>query len=95
MAEITITPGRAGPITATIILTDGKGQALDPKQVSIALSNPAAGVEPITRNATRAADGTWQVTGLILPVNGIWQADLGVLVSDFEQVDLTGPLIVP
>jgi copper transport protein len=58
--------------------------------VTVRLSNRAAGLEPIERRATRAADGAWAVEGLALPVPGRWAVEVEALVSDFEKATLAG-----
>jgi copper transport protein len=88
MAEVTITPGHAGPVSAKISVLTGDFGPLDAKEVTLALSDPAAGVEPIKRPATKSADGTWQVDGLTVPVPGHWDVDVAILLSEFELVHL-------
>jgi copper transport protein len=88
MAEISLTPGRAGPVAVEIALLDGEFGPLAAKEVRIALSNPAAGIEALERQAVRAGDGTWRVSGLILPRAGRWTIELEILVSDFEMLRL-------
>jgi copper transport protein len=88
MADLTISPGRAGPVTASIVVMTGDFGALDAQEVTLVLSNPAAGIEPIRRKAVKAGDGTWQVDDLILPVPGRWTARIEVLISDFDLARL-------
>jgi copper transport protein len=88
MADLTISPGRAGPVTASIVVMTGDFGALDAQEVTLVLSNPTAGIEPIRRKATKAGDGTWQVDDLILPVPGRWAARIEVLISDFDLARL-------
>jgi copper transport protein len=88
MADLAITPGRAGPVTASIVVLTGDFGPLDAKEVTLVLSNPAAGIEPIRRKAAKAGDGSWRVDGLIIPVPGRWTARIDVLISDFEIAKL-------
>jgi copper transport protein len=88
MAEVTVTPGRAGPVSVSIALQTGDFGPLDAKEVTLTLSNPGAGIEPIRRPATKAGDGTWRVDGLVVPVAGRWNIEVGVLISDFDLVRL-------
>jgi copper transport protein len=90
LAEIKVTPGRVGPVNLAISIFDLNGRQLDVKEVSLALSNTGGGIEPITRSAKKAADGSWQVHGLVVPAGGVWTAELALLISDFEQIDLQG-----
>lgn len=88
MADISVTPGRAGPVTITISLLDGEFGPLAAKELRLALSRPEAGIEPIERQAAKQADGSWQVGDLTLPVAGRWTIELEILVSDFEMTRL-------
>ena len=84
MADLTITPGRAGPVIATIVVMTGDFGPLDPREITLVLSNPAAGIEPIRRPATRTGDGTWRVDGLTIPMAGLWTARIDILITDFD-----------
>ena len=88
MVALTVTPGRVGPVRMSLSLMTGDFAALDPKEVTVTVANPSAGIEPIERRAVRVADGTWQVEGLVLPVPGRWRVRVDVLVSDFEKATL-------
>lgn len=87
MADLKLTPGRAGPVTATIVVMRGDFTPLVPKEVTLILSQAAAGIEPIRRVAV-LRDEVWQVDGLTLPASGRWQVRVDALVSDFEKVML-------
>lgn len=90
MADITLTPGRAGPVVAvSVSLLNGEFGPLPAKELRIGLSNPGAGIEPIERQAFRTEDGVWRVEGLALPVAGRWTIELEILVSDFEMLRLS------
>lgn len=88
MADLTITPARAGPVTAEIAVAAGDFGPLAAREVTLLLSNPAAGIEPIRRPASPAGEGLWRVDDLVLPVDGRWSVRIDVLISDFEQVSL-------
>lgn len=90
MAELSITPGRAGEVTASIMVMTGDFGPLDPKEITLVLSKPDSGIEPLKRPAKRVGDGTWKVEGLVIPVPGRWTVGLDILVSDFEMVRIAG-----
>lgn len=92
MAEITVTPGRAGPSVASIVIMTGNFDPLEAKEVTLVLANPQAGIEQIKRPAMKAADGTWRIDGLDLPVAGHWIARVDILISDFEIVRVDGQI---
>ncbi|AZO81537.1 MULTISPECIES: copper resistance protein CopC [unclassified Bosea (in: a-proteobacteria)] len=88
MADVSVTPGRVGPVTITVSLLNGEFGPLAAKELRLTLSRPEAGIEPIERQATRQADGSWQVGDLTLPLAGRWTVELEILVSDFEMTRL-------
>ena len=90
MAEVTLTPGRAGPMKASISIMTGDFGPLDAKEVTLVLSNPAAGIEQIKRPARKADDGMWRVDGLNLPVSGQWTVRVDILITDFERLKIEG-----
>ncbi|RWL18802.1 MAG: copper resistance protein CopC [Mesorhizobium sp.] len=92
MADLSITPGHVGPVAASIVIMTGDFGPLDAEQVTLVLSKPDAGIEPIKRAATKPGDGTWRVDDLVVPVPGRWTARLDILVSDFEMVKIEAPI---
>ena len=77
-----------------IRLTDPAGRPLAAQGLTLALSNPQAGIEPLRRAASRLDDGRWRVETGPLPSSGggHWRLGLEILVDDFDQVTLEGPL---
>ena len=92
MADLSITPGHAGQVAASMMIMTGDFGPLDAKQVTLVLSKPDSGIEPIKRPATKPGDGTWRVDNLIIPLPGRWNARLDILVSDFELVKIEAPI---
>ena len=92
MADISIAPGHQGPVAASIVLLTGDFGPLDAKEVTLVLSNPAAGIAPIQRSAQQPGDGTWRVDDLTIPVAGRWIVSVAIRVSATELVRLDGPL---
>ncbi len=90
MADLSVTPGRAGPVAIAISLLDGEFGPLPAKELRLSLANPAAGIEPIERPAARQEDGSWRVAELAIPAAGRWTVELEILVSDFELTRLGG-----
>jgi copper transport protein len=56
--------------------------------VTLILANPAAGIEPVRRNASAAGAASWRVEGLRVPVAGLWIIRVDLLISDFEKIVL-------
>jgi copper transport protein len=90
MVEITITPGRAGPVDIAAVVMTGDFGPLDAKEVTFVLSNPGAGIEPVRRSAHRGADGVWRSANVLLPLPGAWKIRVDVLISDFDLVRIEG-----
>ncbi|WP_192259206.1 copper resistance CopC/CopD family protein [Mesorhizobium caraganae] len=92
MADIDITPGHTGEVTASIVIMTGDFGPLDAKEVTLVLSKPDSGIEPIKRPATKPGDSSWRVDNLVIPVPGRWTARLDILVSDFDIVKIEAPI---
>lgn len=92
MADLSITPGHAGQVAASMVIMTGDFGPLDAKQVTLVLSKPDSGIEPIKRPANKPGDGTWRVDNLVIPLPGRWNARLDILVSDFEMVKIEAPI---
>jgi copper transport protein len=94
MADLSITPGHTGPVTASVVIMTGDFGPLDAQAVTLVLSKPESGIEPLKRPAQKPGDGTWRVDNLVIPVPGRWTARLDILVSDFEIVKIETPIDV-
>jgi copper transport protein len=94
MAQVTLLPGRAGATRARIAIASGRAEPLDPKEVTLILAKPDAGIEALERPARKAGRYGWQVDGLVLPLPGPWQVKVEILVNDFETSRLEGSITV-
>ena len=89
MADVTLTPARAGPVAVAIMLMNGEFGPLPARELTVAFANLAAGIEAIDRRAVRGTDGIWRIDDLRLPAAGRWSVELAILISDFEMLRLT------
>lgn len=89
MADISVHPGRAGPVAVTIYPMAVDFSALEAREVTLVLSKPDAGLEPLRRAAAKV-DGVWRVDDLQVPLAGTWQIRVDILISDFEIAKLSG-----
>lgn len=94
MADVTFTPGRAGPVAVEIWLSDGDMQPLAPQAVTLGLAMPERGIERMVHEASVDADGLWQVPALILPLAGSWQIDLEIRVTRFSISRIDGEITI-
>lgn len=90
MADVALHPGPEGHVRIGIVLSDAEYIPMQPRDITVLLSNQAAGVEPIRRDAHRIADGSWQVDDMPLGVPGKWSIRLEALISDFDSIGLQG-----
>ncbi|NHB78455.1 copper resistance CopC/CopD family protein [Rhodobacter calidifons] len=95
MADIRLTPGRAGPVEVSLGPQTGDFDELVPQEVEVVLTQPETGIEPIRLTALHGGDGLWHAGPVTLPVPGEWEVALRLLISDFERVTLTGTLTLP
>ncbi|MCR0982651.1 copper resistance CopC/CopD family protein [Roseomonas populi] len=85
-ALLEVRPARPGTNTITLRLEQGDGSPARPQEVSIELSQPAAGVVGLRRRMRAEAPGQFLYQGPELALAGRWVARVEILVSDFEQV---------
>jgi copper transport protein len=74
---------------------DGELRPLAAKEITLVFSNPAAGVEPMRRTATRESDFLWRVDDLQVPLAGRWRLRVEILINDFEKVALEDEVELP
>ncbi len=88
MVDMTLTPGRAGPVSIELGFQTGRFDALVPLEVELTFAMPAAGIEPIRIEARPGGDGLWRAGPLTLPTPGEWEVSLQILITDFESLTL-------
>lgn len=88
MADLQIEPARGGSRRITLTLLDGRFGPLPAKAVTLVLSKPDAGIEPLRLPAKQADGGTWQVDDLRLPMAGRWRVRIEILINDFEKIGI-------
>jgi copper transport protein len=93
MANVTVSPGHAGPVAITIALETPDERPLAATAVSVTLSRPDIGIEPATAQAQRTGADQWRVT-MAAPVAGRWTLTLGILISDFDQLSVEAPILI-
>jgi copper(I)-binding protein len=93
MANVTVSPDRAGPVVITIQLETTGELPLVAKTVSVTLTNLQAGFEAETSQAERGRDDQWQVK-MSTPVPGRWMLGLGIVISDSDKVGVEAPILI-
>jgi len=94
MAEVTILPGRTGTANATIRLWDDDFNVLPARELSLALTPPAAGSKPMTRAAVQDADGAWHVDGIDLAQAGNWMVSVSTVLGSGKPLVLEAPIVI-
>jgi copper transport protein len=103
MAQIEIERAKPQSPQASVLVLDGAFQPLAAKEVTLVLANPAAGIEPIRMNATRADSSggaeantsSWRIGDLRIPVAGRWNLRVEILISDFEKRIIEDTVTLP
>jgi copper transport protein len=88
MFQVLVSPGKAGIDDFVLQLMTGEGAVLDVKEVTLTLSLPERGIEPMERNASLGLDRYWHVRKVELPFAGRWHVRIDALVTDFEKITL-------
>jgi copper transport protein len=93
MAMFTVIPGRVGRVSVSVSLAEMDGAPLAPKEVTLTLAQPDAGIEPVRREMTDI-DGAWEVRDILLPTPGAWHVRAAALVTDFDLVTFEGVISI-
>ena len=62
--------------------------------MTLILSKLDAGIEPFKRAAVRRGEADWVIDRMAIPLPGLWQVHVDILVSDFEKVTLSGEISI-
>jgi copper transport protein len=95
MVQIEVEPVRARGATFSIEVLDGAFHPLAAKEVTIFLSNAAAGIEAVRRNAVSTGMPNWRIDDLRIPIAGRWTLRVDILINDFEKETLEDAVVLP
>ena len=93
MANVTVSPGRAGPVEIAIQLENADELPLSANAVSVTLENSEQGVAAVTADATRIGNDQWLVK-MSAPVPGRWSLGLGITISATDVVNVVSPILI-
>ena len=93
MANVTVSPGRAGPVEIEIQLENANEVPLTAKAVSVTLGNAENGVEPVTANAERIGNDRWRVK-MSTRVSGRWSLALAITITATDTVNVESPILI-
>jgi hypothetical protein len=94
MANVTISPGRAGPVVITIQLETTDELPLQAKSVSVTLTNATASAEPQVAQAERTDDDDQWQARMSAPSPGRWMLGFGISISDTNRVNIESPILI-
>jgi copper resistance protein D len=94
MAEVTITPGRAGSVQVAIRVMREDFTVFTVKEVRLRLESPAPSHQALERQATDLGDGLWQVNGITIPEPGIWTVNVTVTPQPGETILFDAPIVI-
>lgn len=95
MFQVLISPGTPGTDSFVLQIMTGDASPLEAREVTLALSMPERGIEPIERKAVREMPGSWIVRDMQLPFAGRWRVRVDALITDFEELSLEEELDLP
>jgi copper transport protein len=94
MADLTLTPGRAGRSEGEIMIRDDNYRPMTPKGVTLIFSQPSSRIEPLRREAAAIGDDRWRIDDVVLPAPGRWRLRIEVLIDDFKKVALEDDILI-
>ena len=93
MADVTISPGRSGPVEIDVKLEDGDEKPLAVDGLSVTLSNPDKSLAPATATAERIAADRWRVR-MTAAARGKWTLSLGIDLKKDDRIDIAAPILI-
>ena len=93
MANVTVSPGRAGPVDITIQLETMEEKPLTAKAVSVTLTDASAGKRLQAVQAEHIADDRWRVKVSDLAA-GRWTLGLGISIAGSDTFSVEAPILI-
>jgi hypothetical protein len=93
MANVTVSPGRSGPVDIVIQLETVDETPLTAKGVSVTLCDTQTGRKLPTMVASQSGEDGWQVKVASLAA-GKWMLGLDISISDNDEVRVESPILI-
>ena len=93
MANVTVSPGRAGPVEIAIQLETTDETPLTAKAVSVTLVDTQSGRKLAPVEASRDGEDGWHVKVAQL-TPGRWMLGLGISISEADHVNVESPILI-
>jgi periplasmic copper chaperone A len=93
MANVTVSPGRSGPIEVVVQLEDPQENALPAEGLSVTLTGPNGRSAPITTSAERISSDTWRAR-MFVPAPGKWALAVHIAMTAKEKIEIAAPILI-
>ena len=93
MANVTVSPGHAGPVEIAIQLETADETPLTAKAVSVTLVDTQTGRKLAPVEALREGEDGWRVKVVQL-TPGRWMLGLGISISEADHVNVESPILI-
>jgi len=93
MANVTVTPARAGAVEIVIELETVDEKPLAATAVSVTLTTARSKTKPIALMAERSGETKWRAR-VTLPTAGRWTLGLGIALSASDRISIEAPIII-
>jgi copper(I)-binding protein len=93
MANVTISPDRAGPVEIAIQLENADELPLTARAVTVTLGNSESGIAPVTVDAEQVSNDQWRVR-MSAPVAGRRSLGLGITITASDIVNVVSPILI-
>jgi copper transport protein len=94
MADVTVEPGRTGPVQVSIHLAKEDFTNYSARHVKLELQPPEGDIASITRAAKPEGEARWRIDGLALQRPGIWTIRLFIAPQHGSIVMLDAPIVI-
>ena len=93
MANVTVSPGRSGPVEVVVQLEDPQEQALTADGLSVSLSSPDNTIVLPATSAERIKADTVRARMLVSEA-GRWNLTLRIAMMPNEKIEITAPILI-
>ncbi len=93
MANVTVTPARAGPVEIAIELETLDEKPLAATAVAVTLTNARSKTKPLALAAERSGEARWRAN-VTLPTAGRWTLGLGIALPASDRISIEAPIII-
>jgi len=94
MADVTITPGKPGPVDIRVSLSNEDSTPYEARAVHVVLRPPEEDAATVAFDAKHVADPVWVSGGITIPQPGIWTLLLSITPPAGEIVVVDGPIVI-